>query len=146
MKRRFVQNLTVYLLVVLIAVVILGDIAVAADDGIPLPDGTLNANDVLELFSDKTVESVTAVRGRTSISYYAPNGEVRQQRKGVTRTGKWRVLDNGRMCLQMDGLPEKCRIIVNENGIYKKYIVKKSGEHQHSVTYRSFRDGNPLGL
>lgn len=146
MKRRFLRYQTVYLLVVLIAVVILGDIAVAADDGIPLPDGTLNANDVVELFSDKTVESVTAVRGRSSISYYAPNGEVRQQRKGVTRIGKWRVLDNGRMCLQMDGLPEKCRIIVNENGIYKKYIVKKSGKHQHSVTYRSFRDGNPLGL
>jgi len=111
-----------------------------------LPEGTLDREQVKTLFADKTVESMTAVKHRVSLTYYAPNGDVRQLRKGIKRFGRWRITKNGRMCLQMEGLREKCRIIVNENGTYKKYIVKKNGQHQHSVTYRSFKFGNPLGL
>ena len=118
--------------------------SLAADPQEFLPAGTLNAEQLVELFSGKTVESVTAVRERVSLTYYAPNGNLLQSRKGLTRTGRWRVTDDARICLQMEDLPEKCRIIVNESGIYKKYIVKKSGQHQHSVTYRSFREGNLL--
>lgn len=113
---------------------------------IVLPAGTLSSEEVLALFKDQTVYSVTAAQGRESVSYYDPNGEVRQMRNGVKRTGTWRVTKNGRICLQMEDLPEKCRIIVKEKGTYKKYIVKKNGEHQHSVSYPAFRDGNPLGL
>ncbi|PNU21785.1 hypothetical protein C2E25_00720 [Geothermobacter hydrogeniphilus] len=111
-----------------------------------LPVGTLNGEQIRLLFADKTVESITAVKHRVSLTYYAPNGDVRQLRKGIKRFGHWRVTKNGRMCLQMEGLREKCRIIVKENGTYKKYIVKKNGRHQHTVTYRSFKPGNPLGL
>ncbi len=113
---------------------------------VALPPGTLNAEQVVNLFSNKTVDSVTAVQGRRSVSYYDPSGEVRQLRKGIKRTGRWRVTDNGRMCLQMEDRPEKCRIIVNENGRYKKFIVKKNGRHQHSVSYETFRIGNVMGL
>jgi len=111
-----------------------------------LPPGTLTAQELLKLFSNQTVVSATAVRERGSVSYYDPNGELRQQRLDVTRHGRWRVTEDARICLQMEDLPEKCRIVVLENGVYKKYIVKKNGEHQHSVTYLSFRKGNPLGL
>jgi len=114
--------------------------------GEALPAGTLTSSEVFTLFNDKTVFSVTAVKKRESISYYDPNGEVRQLRKGITRRGYWRVSDSGRMCLQMEDLPEKCRIIAKEGGVYKKYIVRKSGPHQHSVSYLEFRSGNPLGL
>jgi len=113
---------------------------------VSLPPGTLSSAELLELFNNKTVFSVTAVLQRESLSYYDPNGEVRQRRNGVTRTGRWRVTDNDRICLQMEELPEKCRIIVREEGIYKKYIVRKDGVHQHSVSYPEFRDGNPFGL
>jgi hypothetical protein len=111
-----------------------------------LPAGTLTSPEVFALFNNKTVFSVTAVQLRESVSYYDPNGEVRQMRHSITRKGRWRVTDFGRICLQMEDLPEKCRIIAKENGIYKKYIVRKSGPHQHSVSYPEFRDGNPLGL
>ena len=113
---------------------------------IALPPGTLSADELLRLFSDKTVYSVTAVRKRESVSYYASSGELLQMRNGVKRTGHWRVTANDRICLQMENLPEKCRIVVKEDGEYKKYIVKKNGRHQHSVSYVEFRDGNPLGL
>ena len=106
-----------------------------------LPKGTLKRKEVIKLFSGQTVESVTASKGRVSHTYYDPNGLLVQLRNGVMRHGKWRVKKNGRMCLQMESLEEKCRVIVKEDGEIKKYIVKKNGRHQHSVSYRNFSPG-----
>lgn len=117
-----------------------------AKGNMALPAGTLNAVEITALFTNKTVYSVTVAQGRRSVSYYAPDGEIRQMRNGVKRIGRWRVATNDRLCLQMEDLPEKCRIIVAENGGYKKYIVKKNGMHQATVSYLTFLDGNNLGL
>lgn len=106
-----------------------------------LPVGTLNSREVTALFSDQTVESVTADRGRTSLTYYASDGGVVQLRNGQKRVGTWRVTQSGRMCLQMEGSEEKCRVLVAEGGEIRKYIVKKNGHHQHSVSYRKFTPG-----
>lgn len=106
-----------------------------------LPRGTLQRAEVVKLFSGKTVESVTATKGRVSRTYYNPDGTLEQLRNGMKRQGKWRVKKNSRICLQIEDLDEKCRIIVEENGEIKKYIVKKSGRHQHSVSYRNFTPG-----
>lgn len=106
-----------------------------------LPEGTLGKDQVLKLFSGNTVESVTASQGRVSQTYYAPDGKIEQLRDGVMRFGTWQVSNSGRMCLQMEGTEEKCRIIVKEGDQIKKYIVKTSGQHQHSVSYRKFTQG-----
>lgn len=120
--------------------------AMAANDELELPEGMLAADELVARFSDQTVESVTAIRGRISLSYYAPTGEIRQERNGRERFGRWRVTESNRICLQMENLPEKCRIIVKDGDDYKKYIVRKNGQHQHSVSYRKFYRGNPFGL
>jgi hypothetical protein len=106
-----------------------------------LPTGTLKRKDVIELFSGKTVESETATKGRVSHTYYNPDGTLEQIRNGSIRTGRWRVSKEARMCLEMEGFKEKCRIIVKEKDKVKKYIVKKNGQHQHSVSYRNFTPG-----
>lgn len=106
-----------------------------------LPKGTLKRKQVIKLFSGQTVESVTAGKGRISHTYYDPNGTLVQRRNGMTRHGKWRVRKDARMCLQMDGRDEKCRVIVKEDGEIRKYIVKKNSRHQHSVSYRNFSTG-----
>ena len=106
-----------------------------------LPEGTLKRKEIIELFSGHTVESVTARKGRVSQTYYGSDGSLVQIRNGRQRYGKWRVNKNDRICLQIDGLKEKCRIIVKEAGEVKKYIVKKNGQHQHSVSYRKFSSG-----
>ena len=111
-----------------------------------LPEGTLDQTAVVELFEDKTFESVTVGSGRTSTSYYDPNGQIRQVRQGSLRNGYWRVNSSGRMCLQMENHEEKCRIIVLEDGSYKKYVVKVDGQHRHVVSYRRIMYGNPMGL
>ncbi len=113
---------------------------------VKLPDGTLKRKALKELFSDKTVNTITAAQGHLAVSYYSADGEVRQLRKDTLWRGTWRVTKKGRLCVQMEGLREKCRIIVKDGSAYKKYIVKKNGEHQHTLTYLSFSDGNPYGL
>lgn len=109
-----------------------------------LPFGTLKKKEVIELFSGRTVESVTASQSRVSHTYYAPDGAVEQVRNGNKRYGKWRVTSDARICLQMEDRREKCRIMVKEGDEYKKYIVKKNGHHQHSVSYRKFAPGKQL--
>ncbi len=106
-----------------------------------LPKGTQKRKGIVKLFSGMTVESVTASKGRVSQTYYDPDGSLVQLRSGVERSGKWRVNKNDRMCLQMEGLEKKCRIIVKEDGEIRKYIVKKNSRHQHSVSYRNFLQG-----
>jgi len=106
-----------------------------------LPLGTLKKEQVIKLFSGQTVESVTASKSRVSLTYYDPDGAVEQLRNGDKRYGKWRVRSDARICLQMEDRSEKCRIIVKEGDQYKKYIVKKNGRHQHSVSYRKFAPG-----
>jgi len=106
-----------------------------------LPPGTLKKKAIISLFSDKTVESVTARKRRVSQTYYHPDGNLVQLRNGVKRYGTWRVTKNSRICLQMEGLQEKCRIIVKDGEQYKKYILKKNNHHQHSVSYRKFTTG-----
>jgi hypothetical protein len=106
-----------------------------------LPVGTLTKKEVIELFSGKTFESVTVSKGRVSQTYYDPGGTLEQLQDGKKRFGKWRVTNSDRICLQMEDLQEKCRIIVMENGEIEKYIVKKNGQHQHSVSYRKFTPG-----
>lgn len=103
-----------------------------------LPVGTLEKDEVIKLFAGHTVESVTASQGRVSQTYYSFDGKVEQFRNGDRRYGQWRVTKSARMCMQMENLEEKCRIIVKEGDVYKKYIVKTNHQHQHSVSYRKF--------
>ena len=110
-----------------------------------LPSGTLSSAQVSALFSGKTVETRTVVQKRTSLTYYQPDGEVVQLRDGVKRRGHWRVRKDARICLQMEELREKCRIIVRGlGGGYRKYIVRKNGLHQPTVDYLGFYEGNQL--
>lgn len=113
---------------------------------VKLPDGTLKRKALKKLFSDRTVNTITAKKGRLAVSFYSADGEVRQLRKGKKWSGTWRVSKKGRFCIQMEGFREKCRIVVKEGDSYKKYIVKKNGKHQHTLTYLSFTKGNPYGL
>ncbi len=123
---------------VLLMVLTLG----CASTRLSLPPGTLDANEVSALFSGKTVESKLDKNDRISLTYYNPNGELRQLQKGQKRTGTWRVKKSGRICLQFAGATASCRAIIKEGPVYRKYIVKRDGNHQPIITYTSFTTGN----
>lgn len=117
-------------------------VATKKKEFVPPPSGTLDAASVIALFSDKTVESVLDKTGRASLTYYSPTGELRQLQNGEKRSGSWEVREDGRICLDFPGDDRQCRVIVKEGNVYKKYIIKKDGNHVPVVTYKSFRDGN----
>jgi hypothetical protein len=136
------------LLASLLLVVFVGGCAQMQHGGrktVQLPPGTLNAMEITTLFSGKTVESMVDKSGRISLTYYNPNGELHQLQNGQKRSGTWRVTNDARICLQFEGDKEKCRIIVKEGYVYRKYIVRSDGNHERIITYTSFRDGNLVG-
>jgi hypothetical protein len=135
------KNLKILSMSVLL-MVLLGGCAMLFPPPVPLPPGTLDAAAVEALFSGKSVESVIDKSGRVSLTYYNPNGELRQLQKGEKRSGTWKVRSDGRICLQFEGQDRQCRIIVLDGGTYRKYIVKRDGNHEQILTYRLFRDGN----
>lgn len=86
------------------------------------PGRQLQAQEVRQLFSGKTVTSKNLSNGVVSVSRYAPNGRVQQQRQGTQRFGTWRVLPDGKMCLTMERQNESCRWLRQESdGRYQKY-------------------------
>ena len=111
------------------------------------PEGTLGVSEINELFSNKTVKSITVGRGRVSDSYYEPGGRIYQVRNGLSRKGFWRITPDAQICLRMsDQNVENCRIIVYENGVFRKYRPASKGQFKPVVDYVSFQDGNRLGL
>jgi hypothetical protein len=139
MKNRKIFNIC---LTSTLFILLLSGYSMSADEPVPLPAGTLDATEVESLFSGKTVESVVDKSGRISLTYYNPNGELRQLQKGEKRSGTWNVRRDGRICLQLEDKDRQCRIIVKEGTTYRKYIVKLDGKHEQILTYRLFRDGN----
>lgn len=105
----------------------------------------LTKSEVQALFTGQTVESRNLTR-ITSFTYYHPNGKALQERLWERRTGKWRVLKDGKICLQFSGKKERCRIIGKKDGRYRKYRPDKSGQLVPVVKYRRFIDGNVLKL
>lgn len=116
-----------------------------ATTSVTLPPGTLNAVEVTALFSGQTVESKLDKSGRVSLTYYNPNGGLRQLQNEQERSGIWRVTKKGRICLQFAGSKERCRAIIKEGPVYRKYIIKSDGNHTPILTYTSFRSGDLIG-
>ena len=112
---------------------------------VPLPDGTLTADEVRALFSGKTVKSVTFSKGRVSDIYYGQGGELRQVRNDEVRAGTWKVKNNGRLCMKIAEGKKRCRIIVRTGSNYVKYVVRNDGNHEPVVRYISFEKGDALG-
>ena len=139
---RILNFFTTLLTTVLFIALLSGCAPTLANKQVMLPPGTLDAVAVEALFSGNTVESVIDKSGRISLTYYNPNGELRQLQKGKKRSGHWSVRSDGRICLQFEEQDRQCRIVVKEGTTYRKYIVKLDGNHEQILTYRLFRAGN----
>lgn len=118
-----------------------GNILPQIADSSSAPLEMLRKNEIVMLFSDKTVESETVRKGRVSLTYYHPDGNLVLLRNGKKYSGTWRVTDKDRMCLKIENSKEKCRVIVKQGAAFSKYIVKKNGQHQRSINYRRFMLG-----
>lgn len=102
----------------------------------------LDARETRALLSGKTVVARNLNNGRTSVSYYAPDGRVRQLRNGRERLGAWRVTKGGRVCLAMGSRKESCRAVkLGSDQVYRKYRVEK-GVERPVIAYQSIVAGD----
>lgn len=104
----------------------------------------LDPPEVHSLFAGHTVTSRNLKTGTESVSYYFPKGTVHQYRADSLRTGVWRVLEDGQICMAMQSREESCRIVkVGPDNVYRKY--KPGGlNSQPLIVYTSFVRGNQL--
>lgn len=102
----------------------------------------LNADEVRELFSGNTYEAVIPSRGLTMTVYVDPDGTMRGMQGGHKFTSKWVVSDQGEICVSYKD-KMSCRLVMEENGVYKKYKTDEQGKKVVLVVYQSFAQGNP---
>ena len=100
----------------------------------------LTKDEIIAMFSDKTVWGNHAKKDRRNKVYFAPDGTFKSKRldeKGGSE-GKWSVDDKNRLCMEKNG-DTRCRTVVDKNGKIIKYKGKK-----HVWNYTKFEDGNKL--
>jgi hypothetical protein len=103
----------------------------------------LNAEQVTTLFSGKTVEYHHETLNFDFAVYYAPDGSLRGTREGQPMSKMhWSVNNKGELCIAYHQR-NRCHPIMKQDGVYKKYKVRKDGETEILVTYRKFIQGNP---
>jgi len=112
----------------------------------------LKADQVKALFTDKTSYAYHEKRDFDITSYYSSDGKLVSIRNGEKWTGKWRIKADGKHCIQLNdpysGVAkiDKCMVIQNDAGTYKRFKIKRNGELKHIITYKRFAEGNPENL
>ena len=98
----------------------------------------LTKDEIIVMFSDKTVWGNHARKNRRNKVYYAPDGTFKGKRLDEIGggEGKWYVDDANLLCIEKEG-DTRCRRVVDKNGKIKKYKGKK-----HVWNYTKFKDGN----
>jgi len=102
----------------------------------------LNAEEVTALISGMTVTERPAKKDTEQTAYYDANGTVKSIRKDKSVAGKWKVNKTGQLCIKKKK-KFRCHLIVEENGSYGKYRVKKDDQRKLKANYLSFTAGNP---
>ena len=106
----------------------------------------LSGDEVQSLFSGKTVKGYHEKKKYSFTSYYEPAGTFRSYQGEVIepRLGKWWVNSSGDICIRWQGESQDlCRkMMTDDDGHYRKVLVKPSGKQILVVSFESFVDGN----
>lgn len=102
---------------------------------------TLSAKEVSKLFIGNTYEAAIPSRNLKMTVYVDPDGTLRGMQGGHKFMSKWSINEQGQICISYK---EKmsCRIVMEDNGVYKKYKINEQGEKIVLVIYQSFTAGN----
>ena len=107
----------------------------------------LTGTEIQALFADHTVEGHHDVWDYDFRSYYDPAGTFRshQSHRDTPRDARWWVAGD-EICIEWADEPGPlCRIMLVEDGIYKK-VLHRGDVTKIVVTFARFTPGNPDGL
>lgn len=105
------------------------------------PEHILSAEEVLNLFSGNTYVATIPSRKIKMTVYVDPDGTMRGEQSGHKFTSKWQVNEQGEICVSYKD-KMSCRIVMEQEGIYKKFKMNEKGEKVVLVVYESFAEGN----
>jgi hypothetical protein len=100
----------------------------------------LNAAQLKDMFSDKTVSAVTA-DNKPQTTYFSADGKIVQKTPtGEKKQGTWTVDSKGQQCITWSGSAEVCSTVVARgDGTYQRMVGDKA-----VVTIQKMRQGNLL--
>lgn len=100
----------------------------------------LNAAQLKEMFSDKTVSAINA-ENKPQTTYFSADGKMIQKTaNGEKKQGTWRVDGKGQQCIAWSGAAEVCSVVVARgDGTYQRLVGDKA-----VVTIQKMRQGNLL--
>ena len=102
----------------------------------------LSADEVRQLFSDKTVVGEVVRLKRRFTAYYSADGIFKNKKT----KGEWKVTEEGQHCLRYgEKKMWSCGIIsAAEDGSYKKYLPATTPKEKniHIITFHKFTAGN----
>jgi len=101
----------------------------------------LSAAKLKQLFSGNTYEALIPSRNLKMTVYVDPDGTMRGMQSGHKFTSKWAVSDKGEICVSYKD-KMSCRVVMEQDGIYKKFKINEQGEKVVLVIYQSFAAGN----
>lgn len=107
----------------------------------PAAERVLSAAEVTRLFSGNTYEAVIPSRNLKMTVYVDPDGTMKGMQSGHKFTSKWQVNEKGEICVSYQD-KMNCRVVMEDNGVYKKYKINEKGEKIILVIYQSFAPGN----
>ena len=105
---------------------------------------SLGAVEVIALFTNKTVFSHHEQKRFDIVVFYDASGEFRGERNGKKSSGTWRVKENGEICTKRYVI-ERCRIVIEDNGVYKRFKVEEGKEPILMTTIKEIKSGNVNG-
>lgn len=100
----------------------------------------LNAAQLKDMFSDKTISAITA-DNKPQTTYFSANGKtIQKTADGKKKQGSWRVDGKGQQCITWSGSAEVCSTVVARgDGTYQRLVGDKA-----TVTIQKMRKGNLL--
>jgi len=78
--------------------------------------------------------------------FFAEDGTVKRKIGEQHKTGEWRVLESGKLCLEWEGKKEKCAPVYKSGNVYKRVTKKSSGRVLWELKFIRFTPGNEYGL
>lgn len=105
------------------------------------PERILSAAELTQLFSGNTYDAVIPSRNLKMTVYVDPDGSMRGMQSGHKFTSNWAVSDKGEICVSYKD-KMNCRVVMQQDGVYKKFKINEKGEKVVLVIYQSFAAGN----
>jgi hypothetical protein len=102
----------------------------------------LNATEIKNLFSGKTVTAYSEIKKAPVSLFYDSNGQVRGKfTNGKIGKTKWWVKDSGQICLKSKK-GDLCFEVVEKSDGYQKYLIKTDGTRILAFSMEKFSSGN----